>query len=130
MSNEKIICPAVRFYPDTGDLSEDGAVIMGLTYESCEETFMSICHDGIDAVNEGFMTSKGRFVNPIEAMGIALKANQIEEVEILGKEVANLASVGGEKLVEPKEKELEKLISSYTSRKLYPEDINPCLKRK
>lgn len=74
-NKERILCSAIKA---TLKNKENPIIIAGYRHEDC---FNSICSfmDFSNVIKEeqGFITSKNRFVNRIEAKQIAIQANQL-----------------------------------------------------
>lgn len=84
---ERIICAAV-WYKNGGEYVhqpknvKSGFVVMGLRHCNCFETVNILVGGGIPSTEEvqGFITSSNRFVDRIEAVGIAYEARQINSL--------------------------------------------------
>lgn len=81
MKNEIILCAAIHKQGEK-DLAGQPLIYCGLRHGNVLWQSKSVSRDPDD---QGFLTSKGRFVNRKEALDIALKNNQvIDENEIRG----------------------------------------------
>ena len=86
MNNEYILCAAIWYMdlPTSVHLPKNvdkGMVVCGHRHHNCISTISTIALENIRVKSvggniEGFLTNKNRFVGRIEAMDIALKAQQ------------------------------------------------------
>ena len=73
--SEKILCAAIQIRKNKDD---EPIVIGGYRHGDCFNTVFKLGYTAyIDQEEQGFITSKGRFVNRKEAKTIAQQANQL-----------------------------------------------------
>lgn len=80
---ERVVCAAVKVYITNDNYSEP-VVVAGIDYQSINNSGLvsAVAHPTYCNMNRlGFVTNKNRFVDPAEALRIALDSRQ------LGKEV-------------------------------------------
>ncbi|MGL4675429.1 MAG: hypothetical protein ACRCXK_11280 [Wohlfahrtiimonas sp.] len=96
---EKIVCAAIQFRPyicehdGFGDKTE----LNGCSYDEIRSSFAYeyLCVTGSSSgEKEGFMTSKGRFVEPIEAQQIAIACGQYRDPSARIKSLERSIEVG------------------------------------
>ncbi|GAA5100646.1 hypothetical protein [Wohlfahrtiimonas larvae] len=81
MSNEKIVCAAIEVKYSMGGECAIG-ILCGVDYQSIRDNpiFSSLYDNNIYSEKHGFMTNSGRFVDPKEAMNIAINAGQLKVI--------------------------------------------------
>jgi hypothetical protein len=83
---EYLLCAAIHYtdgkiYPHQPRNIESGIVVCGWRHHNCFVPLYSFLGDGYDVSltrNQGFLTSKGRYVTREEGVEIALKSGQIK----------------------------------------------------
>lgn len=125
---EKIVCAALRV-TWTGVLNlEHDMVLCGPHYEFIRRNglYMNLKYGEFqETVNheKGFITNKNRFVDPVEAMGIAVKAEQVGGILWKKVEARMLNDCGFIDRSKVKGKAIDETIKSYLEFPLKPEDL-------
>ncbi len=122
---EKIVCAAVEFEVDSGK-----DTIMCLGYDNDPRVENHRFHLADYSLNEdesynetlGFITNRGRFVDPKEAMSIAINNNQIRELSNLYTRWIEWQLVGDERWKDVHECWRE-MRDKLENRELKPEDL-------
>ena len=77
---EYIVCAAIQYFVDDKEV-----IVCGLRHNNCIGTYYDLTGKQTNSeLEQGFLTSKGRFVNRIEAGEIALSCGQIKEMKCYG----------------------------------------------
>ncbi|UNM95930.1 hypothetical protein MMG00_12115 [Ignatzschineria rhizosphaerae] len=97
------------------DGADWGFIRGGQVYSNIRDVY------GIHGQSEGFFTNKNRFVDPKEAMGIAIEAGQLSEIREKIQYGYGLA--GYESYNPDTDEALEELKASLLKRGLKPEDL-------
>ncbi len=77
---EFIVCSAIQYFRHPGH----EIIVAGLRHNNCISTYFELTGDQTHDEEQGFLTSKNRFVNRIEAGQIALACGQIKELKYYG----------------------------------------------
>jgi len=77
---EFIVCSAIEYFRHP----TQPIIVCGLRHNDCINTYYNLTGDQTHDEEQGFLTSKNRFVNRIEAGQIALDCGQIKELKYYG----------------------------------------------
>ena len=79
-ATEWIVCSAIQYFVDDKEL-----VVCGLRHNNCINTYYKLTGKQTSSeLEQGFITSTGRFVDRVEAGKIALSCGQIKELKYYG----------------------------------------------
>lgn len=123
---EKIVCAAIEFTTEDLFIStqQDKYVLCGVGYEEIKNFNNSvICREVLHTQN-GFITSKNRFVDAKEAMKIAVEENQIEAIRKVFDAIPNFHDKGidSHEFGEAANAAID-IRDEYLARELKPEDL-------
>lgn len=122
---EKIVCAAVKVCITNDNYSEP-VVVAGIDYQAINNSGLlsAVEHPTYCNMNHlGFITNKNRFVDPVEAMRIAVKAEQVGGILWKKVEARMLNDCGFIDRSKVKRKAIDETIKNYLELPLRPEDL-------
>ena len=122
---EKIVCAAI-YVMSVKDGYEGTHIVKGVNYEEINKDGLlsEISHPTFcNAFISGFITNKNRFVDPVEAMRIAVKAEQVGGILWKKVEARMLNDCGFIDRSKVKRKAIDETIKNYLEFPLRPEDL-------
>lgn len=115
-NKEMVVCAAVRKWAGNKEEVE-------IFVDYPDEYLTNNAQIGYVGYQNGFITNKNRFVDPKEAMKIAVEAKQIDDLKIRSLQIVMFKLLGQSTRALVNEKLLNNVIEEYLSRDLTLEDL-------